>query len=800
MIQQLWEQFEDAEKRGNPDGQIEPLRQMLSLAQQSGDVWLEIEVLRLLGNAYHEKGKLQKAHFYRLIAAKLIEESCSNYFLEGKMALEGDLGRSYIEVHDWTKAEHHTKQALEMAESLGHEQGQCIYKINLELIYAKTDRMAQIHQLVEEVFRIAEPLNNHYILGLQHVNLAEFLLSEVQLNDSQRHARQALAHADLSGNMQLRLHAQRIIGYSFRYASSLINSFMYSVDAKRNLQQTVELARSLGNPSLEVHAEIGLAELCEVFHQPVETTDHYDRALKLLEKMRSNLGYEEFQLTYFQSFQPTYNKVTEFLLRQNQPDHAFLTIERLRSRLLLTRLGQGRSNVRTWSNAQKNELTEILNLYGRAVMRQSLGSDRRCRSSSITGGMRTVNGNKTTSDIPAVCEARRKFFNLYESQRLYRANWQPQQSPPAVSFETAQQFLSKDDALLSYLITDNSVVIFVATDQVRHFQHLNYSRDKILNDMDELYQAMEAVREQVRFFRTKEWFARGPHDSWPATIKQTMARLYRILEKLYAVLVAPVLAVIDQKLHWVIVPHGPLHRLPWAALRSAGRYLVEHEQRSISILPSSSVGVALVAREPPAADKAVFFADMDPELPGAQVEVQAINKSLQMELPPFTTKSEFLQSAPTARLIHLACHHRFEESAPLLSFLKLAGDEGSDYLYAFEVAELSLSAQLVSLSACESGRSHIATGDEQIGMVPEFLTAGAHSIVSTLWSVGDESSAVFFAEFYKHACENALGQALAITQRRLLENPLYELPYFWAPYVISGQWTKPLTFRQKFNE
>lgn len=792
-IEQMWEQLEDARKRGDLDGQIEPLRQLLSLAQQSVNVAVEIELLRLLGNVYQEKGQMQKAHSYRVAAAKLVEDRRSECPVELQMTVEGDLGRSYIEVHDWTNAEQHTRQALEMAESLNNKKGQCIYKINMELIYAQTDRMTQTYQLAEEVFRIAEPLNDHYILGLQYVNLAKFLLKEVRLNDSQRHARQALAHADLSGNIQLRLRAQSIIGDSFRYASSLVSSFMYSTDAKRNLQQTVELARSLGNPSLEVEAEIGLAELCEVSHKPAETINHYSQALELLEKMRSNLGYEEFQLTFFHSFQPTYDKVTEFLLRQNQPDHAFLTTEQLRSRLLLARLGQGRSNVRTWSNAQKNELTEILNLYGRGVMRQSFENDGRGRSSSITVGMRTVNDNKTTSDILAVREACQKFLNLYESQRLYRANWQPQQSPPAVSFETAQQFLSQDDALLVYLVTDQSVVIFVATDQVRHFQHLNYSRDKILNDMDELHKALEAVREQVRVFRAKEWFARGPHDPWPATIAQTMARLYRILEKLYAVLVAPVLAVIDQKPHWVIVPHGPLHRLPWAALRSAGRYLVE--QHSISLLPSSSVGVALVAREPPAADEAVFFADIDPKLPGAQAEVQAVNKALRMELPPFTTKREFLQIAPTARLIHLACHHWFAESAPLLSFLKLAGDEGSDYLYAFEVAELSLSAQLVSLSACESGRSHIATGDEQIGMVPEFLTAGAHSVVSTLWPVDDESSAVFFAEFYKHACKNALGQALAITQRCLRENPLYELPYFWAPYVISGQWTKPLMFR-----
>jgi tetratricopeptide (TPR) repeat protein len=735
----------------------------------------EIEVLRLLGNVYQEKDQLQKAHSYRVTAAKLAEDPRSHCPPEEQMRVEGDLGRSYIAVHDWPKAEAHTQRALEIAESLPDERNRCIYKMNLGLVYVNTDREQEAFRLGGEVLRVAKRLPDHYILGLQHLNLASFLIQKVRLNDSQRHARQALAHADLSGDARLRMSAQRVLGESFRLARLLTGRREYSADAEHHLQQTVELARTLDNPSLEADAEIEFAELCEDRRQPTEAANHYRRGLELLEKVRSGLGYEEFQLTYFRSFEPIYNRVTEFLLRQGQSDHAFLTTERLRSRLLLARLGQRRSNVRTWSNAQKNELTEILNLYGRAVM-----------------------DNKTTPDSPAICEARQKFLNLYQSQRLYRANWQLQQSTPAVSFEEAQRFLSRDDALLAYLVTDRSIVIFVATDQVRHFQHLNYSRDKIKNDMDELYEALEAVRKQVRVFRAKEWFARGPGNQWPATIKETMARLHRILEKLYAVLVAPVLAVIDQKPHWVIVPHGPLHRLPWAALRNAGRYLVE--QHSISLLPSSSVGAVLAVRKPSVAGEVVCFTDPGPELPGAQLEVQAVNKALQMEMPPFTTKSEFIASAPNARLLHLACHHYFDANAPLLSFLKLAGDEGSDYLYAFEVAELCLSAHLVSLSTCESGRSHVATGDEQVGMVPEFLTAGAYSVVSTLWLVDDESSAAFFAEFYKHACKNALGQALSITQRRLLENPRYELPYFWAPYVISGQWTKPLMFSLKSRE
>ena len=107
---------------------------------------------------------------------------------------------------------------------------------------------------------------------------------------------------------------------------------------------------------------------------------------------------------------------------------------------------------------------------------------------------------------------------------------------------------------------------------------------------------------------------------------------------------------------------------------------------------------------------------------------------------------------------------------------------------------MALVADLVTLSACNSGRSGIASGDEQLGMVRAFLAAGTHSVISTLWPTDDEASAEFFGAFYQNARVLGLAAALAEAQRNLLADPWYQLPYFWAPYVLTGQWDKPLQF------
>jgi CHAT domain-containing protein len=803
---ELVDELEAAQKRGDLDGRIELLGQLLSWAQQQDDAVLEIVALRFLGNAYQDKDELRKAHSYRVTAAKLIEVLGPDCPQQLRMWVECDLGRSYIVVEDWSKGEAHTQRALEIAGSLADEQATCMFKLNLGLVYFQTGRKQEAFQLGTEVIQVAERLQDHYILGLQHLNLASFCLQHgFRINDSLRHARQALAHADLSEDTQLRMRAQEVLGKSLRAAHLLTNRSRFAKEAEDNLRQTVELAQSLDNLSLEANAEIEWAGLCDDRRQPAEAAAHYNRALDLLDKVRGGLGYEEFQLTYFESFQPTYDKVTEFFLRQGQPDQAFLTAERSRSRLLLALLGPGRSNTRSWSSTERSKLAQILDLYGREVIREYSNDRGQSQSRGVTVGLQAAEGDETTSDTPSLRDARQRFLHLYESQQLYYASWHRQQSPPVAGFKEAQRFLGPDDALLSYLVTDQSIVIFVATDRACHFQQLGYPREKIANDVEELCMAMSEVQDQFRDLSVAErWFFRKPQDPWPTAVRESVAQLDQKLEKLYALLIAPTLAVIDRKPHWVIVPHGPLHRVPWAALRGAGHYLVE--QHSISLLPSASLGTVLETREFPAEGKAVFLANPDPDdpdlhLPAAQSEVDAGYQVFQAGPLPFigpaATKGEFLLNAPMARHLHLACHHFFDAKAPLLSFLKLAGDSGAGFLYAFEVAELDLTAELVVLSACQSGRSRIATGDEQIGIVRAFLAAGAHSVISTLWSIQDASAAALFTDFYTRALGTGLAKALAQAQRALLADPRYTLPCFWAPYVLSGRWNKPLTYPKR---
>src|SRR5260370_10247113 len=123
---------------------------------------------------------------------------------------------------------------------------------------------------------------------------------------------------------------------------------------------------------------------------------------------------------------------------------------------------------------------------------------------------------------------------------------------------------------------------------------------------------------------------------------------------------------------------------------------------------------------------------------GATGELQDETAAMSLDEPPDrderATKDAFPRKASSAQVIHIAAHHFFDASAAGLGFLKLSGDRGVGFLYACEVAEMKLAAQLAVLSACETSRSRADTGDEQYGMVRSFLAAGARAAVSTPWA------------------------------------------------------------------
>jgi CHAT domain-containing protein len=148
-------------------------------------------------------------------------------------------------------------------------------------------------------------------------------------------------------------------------------------------------------------------------------------------------------------------------------------------------------------------------------------------------------------------------------------------------------------------------------------------------------------------------------------------------------------------------------------------------------------------------------------------------------------RDRLAQAGESASVIHLAAHGDFRAANPLFSSIRMADGE----LTTLDVFNLRLNAQLVTLSACETGRSVVAGGDELIGLARAFVYAGARSLVLTLWAVSDEATCQLMETFYAALVKGqGIPQSLRLAQLDLLHGgPTgYSHPYYWSAFYHVG--------------
>jgi CHAT domain-containing protein len=165
------------------------------------------------------------------------------------------------------------------------------------------------------------------------------------------------------------------------------------------------------------------------------------------------------------------------------------------------------------------------------------------------------------------------------------------------------------------------------------------------------------------------------------------------------------------------------------------------------------------------------------------------------------TEAAFRREAPGRRILHLATYGVLNKQNPLFSFVDLAADSAHDgRLEVHEVFGLHLAADLVVLSACQTGLgsgalADVPAGDDWVGLTRAFLHAGAANVVATLWPVDDWATAALMEAFYEgYRSDGDVEHALAAAQRALLAAPTTSHPFYWAGFVsVGGSGTEQAT-------
>jgi CHAT domain-containing protein len=348
---------------------------------------------------------------------------------------------------------------------------------------------------------------------------------------------------------------------------------------------------------------------------------------------------------------------------------------------------------------------------------------------------------------------------------------------PTIELEEAQALVPADAALLEYFIAGDELLVFV----------LRRDRVTVVRGPAQAEELAQRVG-RVRFQLSR---AARPGACEGARGERLVRDVRRELQALAAIVLEPLRAALTGVSRLAIIPHGPLHLVPFHALWDGEQYLIQHCE--ICYAPSASMMAHMASRSADSHTgvgvKALVAGISDEAAPLIAREAQRVAEifgGCELLIERDATAERVTKAAAQAEIIHLACHGRYSTHSPLTSGLKLA----DRWLTVRDIYGMRLRADLVTLSGCDTGRAEVAAGDELLGLMRGFFAAGASSMLVSLWQVHDEIAAETMSLFYRgwyNGGGKLSGKAGALRQAQLAALAERPHPVFWAPFVLVGK-------------
>ena len=762
------------------------IEKALTIYQEMGELAKVAATLSEVGDTYHsllnEYSTAVPYYQQALAIYQKLDDSSTGDLSTSQLRIAQTLSKlalNYVNLAQYSSALENYQQALAIYQELNQTniERKTVASIlqGIGNIYVKLGQYAQAQDYLQQALTMAEELDD---LWTQSQIISNLVNISVNLGQFER-VQQYLAQ-DSAIRQQI--------------TNNLASSDEPVISQENQDEALLSLAQKTGNRTLEA---IILSELAEKFQNSgdyPQAISYYQQALGIYQEIgqqsvvASNLGriallhYDLQQygqaLDYFQQALSIYEEIGE--------DSEVASMLTIRGQIL----------VETAQYPQaETELLAAIEIW--ESVREGLTDEEKVslldvRSSSYRYLQQALIAQNKKEEALLIAERgrARAFIDLLLS-RVKSLSTQAIKSPPPITLKQIQQIaqqqratlveyslITEQQALYIWVIQPNGEVAFRSVD----LSKLDTSLDNLVTISRESIGA-RGIRSLVESFAPR-------------------ANQDEHLEKLYQILIQPIANLLPNEpdAPLIFLPQKSLFLVPFPALKDTeGNYLIENH----TILSAPSIQVLQLTRgqksRGPSQEILIVGNPTMPEigeppeqlppLPGAEQEALAIGQILNTQ--PLTgdkaTKEAILPLLTQAELIHFATHGLLDDfGTDIPGALALAPSEQDDgLLTAREILDLKLKAQLVVLSACDTGRGEI-TGDGVIGLSRSLITAGVPSIVVSLWSVPDAPTAQLMTEFYRQMQQNH-NKARALREAMLTTMKQHPNPVDWAAFTLIGE-------------
>lgn len=530
-----------------------------------------------------------------------------------------------------------------------------------------------------------------------------------------------------------------------------------AASAERAAAAALDTARSLRLPDVRYSAHLLLGRAREQQGRSARAVREYQAASCVVERVQRRLTIT-LRPGFLENKQDALRALVRLHLNQDRPVRAFEALERAKSQVSLGYIAH-RETLR-WSvddPTARGLLDELNRLraehhwYYNAVHGEREGEQPEARIDLEVGRQELV-------------RRERRMRALAERLYLSAAHDGDSRAVTAPDFDAIQAALGDDTLLVEYYIDGAQIFAFGVGQSVASVVPLPLPVEGVAR-----------LLEQLQF--NVSCALRTEPDSAAA---RSLAQLGRqVLNRLYDALLAPILNRFASPSRIVVVPFAVLHYVPFHLLADReGRHLIERVE--VVTLPAAGLLCRAPVERPPGV--LALTHSRNGALPRAAEEGEQVRALLGGDL--------FKESAATRRcldeaprqVLHIAAHGQHRIDQPDLSYIELADGQ----MFTDDLLQHDLSYELVTLSACETGRAAIAPGDELIGLGRGFLYAGAGALLTSLWRVSDSAAADWMDHFYRAlAAGESKAAAARLAQRALLADGAAH-PSYWGAFQLVG--------------
>jgi CHAT domain-containing protein len=537
--------------------------------------------------------------------------------------------------------------------------------------------------------------------------------------------------------------------------------------AKADCMRALDRLASLEAPLLRYQAQFLMGQIQQTSGDTSGAYDSCQKAREALETLRSSLRGDELKIAFMKNRLEVYESLVEICLlgsdKRKAAEESFSYIEMAKSRSLAELLMRSGPALPVADPGQSDlvrrirEMREELNWYYRRIELEQLRAE---------------------EPSPARIEKLQKEALAHENELLHVLREVPQSGdvvqpdrPAMCSLEAIRAALPPDSALVEYFTLKDQFIAAIVTRESLEIVPLT-PVSRVVNLLRLFHFQISKFKLGADYTQT---FERSMLDS-------TLGHLRALYDEVFA----PLREYVFERRHLIFVPHGVLHYLPFHALFDGGSYLID--SFTISYAPSASVFSHCQEKSLNGGRGALVLGVPDAQAPFIQEEVESVARILadaELIVGDGATAQVLRERGVHSRLIHIATHGRFRQDNPMFSAIRL----GDAYLNLYDLYQLKLNAELVTLSGCATGMNVVTAGDELLGLIRGLLYAGAQSLLLTLWDVHDQTTADFMACFYRRLTSGgSKGASLQGAMAELRER--HPHPYHWAPFTLIGKISK----------